>query len=300
MLALFVDERNEALHQALPEAGGAPHPRRADGEEAIEAGFAIDLDAVREDVGDGVWGRPHIARALIRAGYAATINEAFDRFLGEEHPWYVPYEKWNAAEVIAAVHAAGGVCSLAHAVWYRDDAVAGLATHGLDAVEVYHPDHGPEEERFGRLAREFSLAVTAGSDFHGAIEDRKAPGGIFGDAEMLETLRGRAQGGRETDLLLHRAEESTLPPRRAPPRRSESVALVWFDAARALVPGRSARPMTATAPLLLAWETPAPRTATPAAARRLFSQLGSRAWRRWRRCGRRVGPGALPRARSVA
>ena len=197
ILALFVDERDEALHASLV---SRQEERRTRGErmagKLIEAGFAIDVEAIRQDVGDGVWGRPHIARALIRAGYAATNDEAFDRFLGEEHPWYVPYEKWSASEVLVAVHAAGGVCSLAHAVWYRDPEtlIAGLAAHGLDAVEVFHPDHGPEdEERFGRLAREFSLAMTAGSDFHGAVEARKAPGGVCGDAEMLETLRGRAR-----------------------------------------------------------------------------------------------------------
>lgn len=197
MLALFVDERDRSLHASLSRR---QEERRTRGErmarKLIEAGFAIDLDAVREDVGDGVWGRPHIARALIRAGYAANNNEAFDRYLGDEHPWYVPYEKWSATEVITAVHAAGGVCSLAHAVWYRDPEtlVAGLAQHGLDAIEVYHPDHGPEEEeRFGRLAGRFSLARTAGSDFHGAIEERKAPGGVFGDSEMLEVLRARTR-----------------------------------------------------------------------------------------------------------
>lgn len=199
ILALFVDERHDALHASL---AARQEERRSRGErmarKLVEAGFEIDLDAIRSDVGDGVWGRPHLARALIRAGYAASNDDAFDRFLGDEHPWYVPYEKWNAPDVIAAVHAAGGVCSLAHSVWYRDPEtlIAGLATHGLDAVEVFHPDHGPaEEERFGRLARDFSLAVTAGSDFHGAVEARKAPGGVCGDGAMLDTLRGRTRKG---------------------------------------------------------------------------------------------------------
>ena len=197
ILALFVDENNLSFNESLAQR---QENRRTRGERMAQklrdAGFAIDLDSIREDVGDGVWGRPHIARALIRAGYATSNDEAFDRFLGEEHPWYVPYEKWSAADVLAAVHAGGGVCSLAHPVWYRDPEtlIAGLAANGLDAIEVFHPDHGPaEEERFGRLAREFSLAPTAGSDFHGAVEARKAPGGVCGDAEMLETLRGRAR-----------------------------------------------------------------------------------------------------------
>ncbi len=195
ILALFVDENNVSFNDNLAER---QENRRSRGERMAqklrEAGFAIDLDGIREDVGDGVWGRPHIARALIRAGYATSNDEAFDRFLGDEHPWYVPTEKWAAAEVLAAVHAAGGVCSLAHSVWYRDaeTLIAGLAAHGLDAVEVFHPDHGPaEEERFGKIAGELGLAVTAGSDFHGSVEGKKAPGGVFGNARMLDVLRAR-------------------------------------------------------------------------------------------------------------
>ena len=195
ILALFVDETNTALQGQL---STRQEERRTRGErmarKLIEHGFALDLDAIRADVGDGVWGRPHLARALIRAGHAATNDEAFDRFLGREHPWYVPYEKWNAAEVVRAIRAAGGISSLAHAVWYRntDALVRALAAEGLDAIEIHHPDHGPEEEaRLGALARELSLAATAGSDFHGTPEGRKRPGGVYGDGAMLEALRAR-------------------------------------------------------------------------------------------------------------
>ncbi|HEX9148293.1 MAG TPA: PHP domain-containing protein [Thermoanaerobaculia bacterium] len=195
ILALFVDETNAAFNASLAERQAG---RRTRGErmaqKLIEAGFAIDLDAIREDVGDGVWGRPHLARALIRAGYAAGNDEAFDRFLGDDQPWYVPYDKWEAEDVLDSVHRAGGICSLAHAIWYRDPEmlIAGLAAKGLDAVEVFHSDHGPDEvERFGRLAARFGLGVSAGSDFHGSVEGRKAPGGVFGDEKMLERLRAR-------------------------------------------------------------------------------------------------------------
>ena len=196
ILALFVDETSAEFNASLAER---QESRRTRGErmakKILEAGFAIDLDAIRQDVGDGVWGRPHIARALIRAGYAANNDEAFDRFLGPEQPWYVPNEKWAAADVLTAVHRAGGVCSLAHPIWYRDAEalIAGLATQGLDAVEVFHPDHGSSEvERFGRIAAELGLALTAGSDFHGTVEGRKFPGGVTGDERMLAALRSRA------------------------------------------------------------------------------------------------------------
>ncbi|HTY42030.1 MAG TPA: PHP domain-containing protein [Thermoanaerobaculia bacterium] len=195
ILALFVDENNARFNAALVRR---QEERRTRGERMaariVEHGYPLDLDAIRADVGDGVWGRPHLARALVRAGHARDKDDAFDRFLGREHPWFVPYEKWKAAEVVRAIHEAGGVSSIAHAVWYKDgDAlIRALAAEGLDAIEVFHPDHGPDEERrFLALARELSLATTAGSDFHGTPEGRKVPGAVSGDARMLEALRAR-------------------------------------------------------------------------------------------------------------
>lgn len=197
ILALFVDEENEAFNARLAER---QQNRRRRGElmarNLIEAGYPLDLDAIRRDVGDGVWGRPHLARALVRGGHASSNDDAFDRFLGREHPWYVPSTKWRAADVLAAIHEAGGVSSLAHAIWYRDaeDLTRALAAAGLDAIEVFHPDHdAAQEARFGALARELNLLVTAGSDFHGTPEGRKHPGGVVGTAEMLGLLRARAR-----------------------------------------------------------------------------------------------------------
>lgn len=197
VLALFVDENNARFNTRLAER---QENRRTRGErmaeKLVEAGFPLDLEAIREEVGGGVWARPHLARALVRAGHAASHDDAFARFLGREHPWYVPSEKWPALDVVAAIREAGGVSSLAHAVWYKDTdrLIRELAANGLDAVEVFHPDHGPAEEaRFGGLARELGLSVTAGSDFHGTPEGRKHPGGVVGSGEMLGLLKTRAR-----------------------------------------------------------------------------------------------------------
>jgi predicted metal-dependent phosphoesterase TrpH len=199
ILALFVDETNAYFNERLSRR---QESRRARGErmaqKLVEAGFALDLHAIREEVADGVWGRPHLARALVRGGHATSLDEAFSKFLGREHPWYVPSEKWEAVDVVRAIREAGGVSSLAHAIWYRDSEalIRGLAAAGLDAVEVFHPDHGPEEEsRLGALVRELNLAVTAGSDFHGTREGRKHPGGVYGTGEMLGIQRSRARSG---------------------------------------------------------------------------------------------------------
>jgi 3',5'-nucleoside bisphosphate phosphatase len=197
ILALFVDENNDRLNGQLVIR---QENRRLRGEKMArklaEAGYPLDLEAIREEVGNGVWARPHLARALVRAGHARDHDDAFARFLHPGLPWFVAPENWEARDVIRAIRRARGISSLAHAVWYRDiEALArSLAAEGLDAIEVFHPDHGPAEEaRFGHLVNELGLAATAGSDFHGTPDGRKRPGGVSGDGEMLGILRARAR-----------------------------------------------------------------------------------------------------------
>ena len=197
ILALFVDESSAAFNARLAERRENRRKRcERMAQNLTKAGYKLDLKAIRKDVGDGVWGRPHLARALVRAGHASSDEDAFRRFLSSGQPWYQRSEKWPAGEVVRTIRAAGGVSSLAHAVWYKEaeGLIRALAAEGLDAVEVFHPDHGPEQEgRFGNLARELNLAVTAGSDFHGKPEGRKHPGGVCGTGEMLGILRARAR-----------------------------------------------------------------------------------------------------------
>jgi predicted metal-dependent phosphoesterase TrpH len=195
LLALFVDENDAAFRRQLDVR---QENRRLRGEKMAEnlvaAGFPIDLDAIRLDVGDGVWGRPHLARALVLAGHAKDNDDAFARFLHKKYPWHVPQEKWSASEVVRAIREAGGISSLAHAVWYKnpEGVVEALAEEGLDAVEVFHPDHGQAEvERFARLAKKHRLLATAGSDFHGVEEKGKIPGAVFGERAMLDALEER-------------------------------------------------------------------------------------------------------------
>jgi len=107
------------------------------------------------------------------------------------------FSKKDAAEVVESIREAGGVSSLAHAVWYKDPdgVVEELVERGLDAIEVFHPDHGESEvERFSKLARKFRLLSTAGSDYHGIEEKGKAPGSVTGGREMLDALERLREG----------------------------------------------------------------------------------------------------------
>ena len=145
-------------------------------------GLDIDMAAVesvardfRHNAGGEVIGRVHIAETLRRKGHVRTAHEAFQHYIGFGGPAYVEKERLSPAEVIEAIHDAGGLAVLAHPVQLQcqNDAqleriVRQLIRDGLDGIEVYHSNHTAGQiELYQALARRFSLGVTGGSDFHG-------------------------------------------------------------------------------------------------------------------------------------
>ena len=135
------------------------------------------------DDGDRVVGRVHIAETLRRKGYVRSTQEAFDRLIGDGGAAYVPKERFEAAPIIATLRDAGAVPVLAHPVELHRDLpevariVRELIPYGLAGIEAYHTDQdGRLTRRYLDLARELGLAVTGGSDFHGAVKPRAALG----------------------------------------------------------------------------------------------------------------------------
>jgi 3',5'-nucleoside bisphosphate phosphatase len=133
-------------------------------------GAPIDVEPILAEAlrGRSV-GRPQIASALLARGHVATRDEAFDRFLEFGGPAFVPRRGEPASEVVAIVHDAGGLASLAHpGLLRRDHLIAPLAAAGLDALEVRHSDHDADtESKYRAMAHTLGLLVTGGSDFHG-------------------------------------------------------------------------------------------------------------------------------------
>ncbi|MCJ2543513.1 PHP domain-containing protein [Thermostichus vulcanus] len=117
-------------------------------------------------------GRPHLAQALVRAGHVRNACEAFERFLGDDGPAFVPYEKFSALEGIQLLRSCGAVPVWAHPGLFRGDPLentfAALLGAGLMGLEVYHPDHSVRQKRqLLKLAQKHNLVVTGGSDYHG-------------------------------------------------------------------------------------------------------------------------------------
>ncbi len=115
-------------------------------------------------------GRPHVARALVSAGRAEDVQDAFARYLVPGMPGYIRRQGIGPRAAIAAISGAGGIASLAHSPWAPDEpeVIDELMRWGLRGLEV-HYHHWDDEriERMGAFADAQGLLRTGGSDYHG-------------------------------------------------------------------------------------------------------------------------------------
>src|SRR6266850_40395 len=139
-------------------------------------------------------GRPHVARALVKAGFCSSLDEAFERFLKKHRPAWVPKFKMSAADAIELIHQAGGVAVMAHPGLNRtDEVIPGMAEAGLDGLECFHTKHSTSvTEHYLGLAERFKLLVTGGSDCHGLNKGKPLIGTIKLPYEYVERLKHRA------------------------------------------------------------------------------------------------------------
>jgi predicted metal-dependent phosphoesterase TrpH len=130
----------------------------------------------------------------VEAGFCATLDEAFERFLKKHRPAWVPKCKISAESAIALIHDAGGVAVLAHPGLNRnDDVIPDLARQGLDGLECYHSKHTTAScEHYVQLAQALGLLVTGGSDCHGLNKGKPLIGTIKLPYQHVTDLRQRA------------------------------------------------------------------------------------------------------------
>jgi predicted metal-dependent phosphoesterase TrpH len=161
-------------------------------------GVDVSMDSVLREAGAGAVGRPHVARAVVAAGGAADVREAFDRFLGDGRPANVDKPRLEARDAIALIHAAGGIAVWAHpGPAGRRDKVEPLADAGLDGLEVLHPRHSGEDmSRLSALAEHFELVTSGGSDWHGPTDAWRTLGMMRVPTQVLQAQEVRVQSRR--------------------------------------------------------------------------------------------------------
>lgn len=134
--------------------------------------------------------RANLARAMADAGFALSVNDAFRSYLGRGRKYYVPQLHPQMPEILDAIRSAGGVSVLAHPMKMRVDhrkLIDAMKAEGLWGLEAYYGLEDCETvERFCGLAREYGLAVTCGSDFHGSNRPSVTLGCSWRDAAELD------------------------------------------------------------------------------------------------------------------
>ena len=153
------------------------HRARAMVERLTELGVPVTWEQVSALAGDGVVGRPHIARAMVSAGVISSPDEAFGPdWIGAGGRAHVARYALDPARAIALIRSAGGVTVLAHPrarsrAWMMpDDVLADLAAAGLQGIEVWHPDQDQAQRaHLAALAADLGLVASGGSDDHGAL-----------------------------------------------------------------------------------------------------------------------------------
>jgi predicted metal-dependent phosphoesterase TrpH len=200
LLGYWVDPNDTALVQECDRLRNE-RSRRADEICALldALGVGIDVTRVRALAGDAPIGRPHIASAMIEAGHVPDVQTAFDDYLADGGPAYVPKYAIDPVRGLRLLADAGGATVLAHPGVSEDGGgpvtpalLDELAAAGLGGVEVDHPAHEPAVvARWRGLAEAHGLLTTGGSDFHG---ERKALriGERTTTAATLERLQGLA------------------------------------------------------------------------------------------------------------
>ncbi len=157
-------------------------------------GIMIEWERVQAIAGDAAVGRPHVAQALLEAGYVNKVAEAFDKWIGRNGPAYVEREKMTPAEAVRFIVERGGLACLAHPAELPDyeALLPELRDAGMAAMEVYYKDYDPNTvARLRSVAERFGLLPLGGSDYHGIFgRDEPLPGRMLSPlpASSIERL----------------------------------------------------------------------------------------------------------------
>jgi hypothetical protein len=171
VLGYQLDSESKKMRERLSELQLSRYNRTR---EILDKLKQIGIEIPVEDVlqftrGESV-GRPHIAQALVKHGYAADNQEAFVRYLGLGAPAYVPRFKLDTVEGIRFIRESKGVAVLAHpgVQGLKESTIASWVNEGLQGLEIIHSDHNSiDQEFYSKIAHKYDLIMTGGSDFHG-------------------------------------------------------------------------------------------------------------------------------------
>jgi predicted metal-dependent phosphoesterase TrpH len=153
--------------------------------------IVLDAKKVFNLAQHGTVGRLHIARALVNDGLVGSLNEVFQKYIGDKCPAYVSGFRFSVAEAVRLIKRFGGVSVLAHPYSLgNDELIAGFVGDGVEGLEVYYSEHtNTMVRRYLKIAEDLRLLVTGGSDCHGVAKSEIKIGSIKIPYELVEKLK---------------------------------------------------------------------------------------------------------------
>ncbi|NQW23508.1 MAG: PHP domain-containing protein [SAR202 cluster bacterium] len=203
VLGYFLDYHDVEFQATLTEFRRGRVDRAKIMVEKLDAlGVHVEWERVQHFAGDGTVGRPHIALAMVEAGYCKEPKDAFDVYLGNDGLAYYDRPKLAPAAGVEMIKRVGGVPVLAHPTFMNDmeSGIANLKKVGLVGMEVYYAQYDDDTVRhLARLARQYDLIPCGGSDYHGLGNSGEPLPGTLGPPQetiaLLEEAAAKAKSG---------------------------------------------------------------------------------------------------------
>ncbi len=192
ILGYYVDIHNEYFIEKIAEIQAMRLERNYDTLRRInDCGFDITWEDGAAFAGGGLVGRAHFAKAMVKKGYVSSVKEAFDQYLANGKPCFSPIQMLSAADCVNLINRAGGVAFVAHLHLTRknDDELYSflkeLKEAGLCGIEGYYTEYTPEmQEKYQSLAKEMSLLISGGTDFHAEMKPHISIGKGLGNLSV--------------------------------------------------------------------------------------------------------------------
>lgn len=192
VLGYYIDVSSDGLRKVLELLKQAREERAREIIKKLKkVGVFLSFERIREFAPSGTIGRPHIAQAMLDAGYVSSIKEAFENYLNNGKPAYVPRYKIEPFHAIEVIKRAGGIPVLAHpGLINSDESVFVLIESGILGLEVYYPQHTQEMIRkYTLLCDEYGLIMTGGTDYHGPGMGYPPLGTVRVNKEIVANLK---------------------------------------------------------------------------------------------------------------
>ncbi len=205
VLGLYIDYHNSVFRRRLQDFVDSRTVRnRKMCGLLTQAGFPMTYENLLAKFPDAVITRAHYAKYMLEQGYVKSMAEAFERYIGDDCPCYIPREKVTPLDAVELILSVGGIPILAHPVLYHmseealDTLTAQLRQAGLVGLEAIYSTYTPADERRMRgLAKKYGLLISGGSDFHGAnkpgLDLGTGYGSLFVPCSLLDDIKGKAQ-----------------------------------------------------------------------------------------------------------